>query len=222
MCQCQHCWALESKLHLLICFVSLVQIWVWLYFLPPVGLNHSTLHLSTTMSTSTICLLQQQVTRMRRHKFHCNRHSLKYLSLCGFAIIISHTHNDICQPQMHCKICFKIGITSLKTAAMRNAINYNIYSMSDKEYANESELERHHPHCEAWWWQHHAVGMRLYIRPWRAREVDGWNKCTKTQGNPGEKTWRSLQNTCDLEEDLLSSKTTTQSIKPVLHMLKMA
>lgn len=118
---------------------------------------------------------------------------------------------------MHCKICFKIGITSLKTAAMRNAINYNIYSMSDKEYANESELERHHPHCEAWWWQHHAVGMRLYIRPWRAREVDGWNKCTKTQGNPGEKTWRSLQNTCDLEEDLLSSKTTTQSIKPVLH-----
>ncbi len=63
---------------------------------------------------------------------------------------------------------------------------------------------------------HHAVGMRLYIRPWRAREVDGWNKCTKTQWNTGEKTWQSLQNTCNLEKDLLSSKTMTQSIKSVL------
>lgn len=93
---------------------------------------------------------------------------------------------------MHCKICLKTCIFSLKTAAMRNAINCSIkhiedHTTSDQEHANESELERCHPHCEAWWWQYHAVKMRLCIRPRRACEVDGWNKCSKTQGNPEEK-----------------------------------
>ena len=26
----------------------------------------------------------------------------------------------------------------------------------------------HHPHCEAWWWHHYAVGMLLGSRPWKA------------------------------------------------------
>ena len=48
--------------------------------------------------------------------------------------------------------------------------------------------QRHHPDCEAWWWQHHVMGMLLISRDWgtcQDRRENGWSKIQKNQrGKP--------------------------------------
>ena len=48
--------------------------------------------------------------------------------------------------------------------------------------------KEHHPNCEAWWWQHHVMGMFLINRDLgtcQERRENGWNKIQKNpRGNP--------------------------------------
>ena len=76
-----------------------------------------------------------------------------------------------------------------------------------------SRLEEtwHHCYGEAWWWQHHAVGM--FFRDWETSQDRGKHERSKVQ--------RSLLKTCskalrtsDLGEGSTSNRTTTLSTQP--------
>jgi hypothetical protein len=41
-----------------------------------------------------------------------------------------------------------------------------------------------HPYGEAWWWQHHAVGMFFSGRDWETSQVWGKDKVSKVQRDP--------------------------------------
>ena len=49
-----------------------------------------------------------------------------------------------------------------------------------------SRLEEtwHHPYGEAWWWQHHAVGMFFSGRDWETSQDRGKDERGKVQGDP--------------------------------------
>ena len=42
----------------------------------------------------------------------------------------------------------------------------------------------HHPYSEAWWWQHHVVGMFFSVRDWETRQERGKDERRKVQRDP--------------------------------------
>ena len=42
----------------------------------------------------------------------------------------------------------------------------------------------HHPYGEAWWWQHHTVGMFFSCRDWETSQDRGKDERSKVQRDP--------------------------------------
>ena len=50
--------------------------------------------------------------------------------------------------------------------------------------ASRLEETCHHPYGEAWWWQHHAVGMFFSSRDWETSQDKDKDEQSKVQRDP--------------------------------------
>ena len=56
-----------------------------------------------------------------------------------------------------------------------------------EETRHRSSPGQYHPYSEAWWWQHHAVGIFFSGRSWETSQDRGKDECSNVQRHPGWK-----------------------------------
>ena len=69
---------------------------------------------------------------------------------------------------------------------MRNKILWSDETKIELFDLNTKRLEEtwHHPYGDAWWWQHHAVGMFFRGREWETSQDRGKDEGSRVQRDP--------------------------------------
>ena len=116
----------------------------------------------------------------------------------------------------HMTTCFEFSKRHLKT--LRPGQDSQVWWNQDWTLWPECQASRleetwHHPYGEAWWWQHHAVGMFFSGRDWETSQEwgkDEWSKVERFL----MKTYSRVLRDSNWDHGSPSNRTTTLSTQP--------